>query len=535
MTDNSPPPEFPELPRAAVVPKSTWSLQLVWLVPLVAIVIGGWLVVRSVMERGPQITISFSSSEGIEAGKTKITYKNVEIGQVTTVKLSPDLKHVIVIAQMVKDFAPHLVTDTRFWLVRPRISGGSVSGLSTVLSGAFIAVSVGKSDEKGREFTALETAPVIDIDTPGQTFVLHSPTAGSLSIGSPIFFRQLQAGQVVSFQLDEGGQGVTFKIFIMQEYLKYVSANTRFWNQSGIDVTADSNGIKIDVGSIVSILIGGIAFETPTVDESEPAMPDQAFVLFTDRTLALKNPEREVIQFVATFDQSVRGLSPGASVDFRGINIGEVVAVNLEQHANRLYIPVTLNIYPERLRSRSRTKQATLSPAERNAFIDRMVATGLRALLRTGNLLTGQLYVTLDFVPGVSKASINWSADPPEFPTKSSDFAAIETAIASIAKKIDDMPLQQIGNDAHQMLQNANKLLQHLDTEVTPEAHDMLVDARKALGNADRMLSSDSPLQQSATGALQEVGEAARALRILADYLERHPESLIRGKPEDTK
>jgi len=538
MTDPRTPSDLPDIPEAAVAPKSMWSLQLVWLIPLVAVVIGGWLAVKSIMERGPRITISFANAEGIEAGKTKITFKDVQIGQVTAVTLSRDLKRVIVTADLVKDFSPHLVDDTRFWLVRPRISGGTVSGLGTLVSGAFIAVSVGKSSEKRRVFTALETPPVIDIDTPGRTFVLRSNTAGSLSVGAPVFYRQLQAGQVISYGLDPDGQGVTFKIFITQDYLQYVTGNTRFWNESGFNVTADANGIKLDVGSLVSVLIGGIEFETPDLDWAGPSeTPAKEFKLFSDRSEALKNPESYVWQVRAVFDESVRGLARGAPVDFRGIPAGEVVSVDvdLDRKAHKLLIPVTLNLYPDRLRARDIQHRATPTWAERRAYIDGMVAIGLRAQLRTGNLLSGQRYVSLDFVPGAPKASIDWSANPPQFPTAGGSLEELQTSIASIAKKINEMPLKRIGDDVHQTLASADKLLQRLDTEVTPEVHEMLADARKALSSADRVLAADAPLQQDAQGALREMAEAARALRVLADYLERHPESLIRGKPKDTK
>ncbi len=536
MTDGRTPADLPDIPQAAAEPKSKWWLQLVWLIPLTAAVIGGWLAVKAIMERGPKITISFSNAEGIEAGKTKISFKDVQIGQVTAVKLTPDLKQVLVTAELVKDFSTHLVDDTRFWLVRTRISGGTVSGLGTLLSGAYIAVNVGKSAVPRREFVALETPPVISVDTPGREFTLHSKTAGTLSVGAPIFYRQLQAGEVISYQLDPNGQGVTFKIFINQDYLKYVTANTRFWNESGVDVKLDSSGINIDVGSLVSVLIGGIAFEAPNaVVAASAEAPAKDFVLFANRTDALKNPETDVLQFQALFDQSVRGLNPGATVDFRGIDIGEVVSIDvaMDERAKKVFLPVTLNIYPERLRARARGETTGFSPAERKAFIDGMVALGLRAQMRTGNLLTGQRYIALDFAPHAPKASINWSSSPPELPTSGGSLEELQTAIASIAAKINKMPLEEIGADVQQTLASANKLVQHLDSEITPEARGLLIDARKTLGSAQAVLSNDAPLQQDAEGALRELADAARALKVLADYLERHPESLIRGKPKD--
>ncbi len=282
MADVSPNPG--DLPEAVAAPKSRSPLTLVWLVPLLALLIGGWLVVKTIMEQGPTITITFNNAEGIEAGKTKLKYKDVEIGKVTEVSLSRDLKQVVVTAELAKSFTPHLIEDTTFWVVRARISGGSVSGLGTLLSGAYIGVDVGKSANKQRKFTGLEVPPVIQIDTPGREFVLHSDDLGSLDAGSPVFFRRLQVGQIKGYELDKDGMGVSLKVFINEPYDKYVTTNTRFWNASGIDLTLDSGGIKLQTQSMVSILLGGVAFGTPADSYERPAADaNREFSLFANR------------------------------------------------------------------------------------------------------------------------------------------------------------------------------------------------------------------------------------------------------------
>src|SRR5580698_1856376 len=205
------PPDFPE---AVATPRSRWRVQLVWLVPIVAVLIGGWLAVQSILEAGPTITISFETADGLEAGKTKIKFKNVDIGVIKKVTLAPDDKSVIATAELTRNADRMLVTDTRFWVVRPRISGGTVSGIGTLLSGSFIGVDVGTAKKTRRDFVGLDTPPVFASNVPGREFVLKGPDMGSLDVGSPVFFRRLQVGQVTSYRLDDDGKGVTMHVFI---------------------------------------------------------------------------------------------------------------------------------------------------------------------------------------------------------------------------------------------------------------------------------------------------------------------------------
>jgi paraquat-inducible protein B len=248
-------------------------VQLVWLVPLVAVLIGGWLAVQSILEKGPTITISFATGEGLEAGKTKIKFKNVDIGVVNSVVLSPDHKSVIASADLAKDAASMLVDDTRFWVVRPRISGGTVSGLGTLLSGSFVGMDIGSQTKQRRDFVGLETPPVFAAGVPGREFVLKSENMGSLDVGAPVFFRRLQVGQITSYALDPDGSGVTLHVFINAPYDKYVKGDTRFWQTSGVDVSLDTSGVKVNTQSLVAILIGGLAFQSPpdSVDITEAA------------------------------------------------------------------------------------------------------------------------------------------------------------------------------------------------------------------------------------------------------------------------
>ncbi len=542
VTENPQQPDPAELPAAVAAPRSRRTVQLVWLIPLIAALVGGWLAIRSVLDRGPVITISFKTAEGLEAGKTKLKYKDVDIGLVSKVVLSPDLSQVIVTAELVKGTAAQLVEDTQFWVVRPRISGGSVSGIGTLLSGAYIGVGVGKSKEARRAFTGLEVPPIFSTDAPGREFVLRSPDLGSLDYGSPVFFRRLQVGQITGYDMDKDGKGVTLRVFVNAPYDKFVSANTRFWHASGVDLSLNASGITLDTQSVVSILLGGLAFQTPTSSNPlPPAEPNAVFELFANRVEAMKNPDAIVDRYVMVFQESLRGLAPGAVVDFRGIAVGEVVSINtrFDQVKGTITLPVEINFFPERFTSREaagpRTGRVARDP---KAMANMLVGRGLRAQLRTGNLLTGQLYVELDFFPDAPKAKINWSTAPPEFPTVVGSLTDLQNSVTSIARKLDKMDFEGIGANLQQTLKSTAKMMTTLDAtvvELTPETKAVIVEARRALDSADRALASDSPLLQDSRAMMSEIARAARAFRILADYLEQHPEALISGKKEENK
>ncbi|SDI55985.1 intermembrane transport protein PqiB [Paraburkholderia phenazinium] len=538
-------PDQPDVPEALVTPRSRWRLQLVWLVPLIAVLIGGWLAVKAVLEKGPTITISFVTGEGLEAGKTKIKFKNVDIGVVKAVTLSRDHTRVVATAELAKDASDMLVDDTRFWVVRPRISGGTVSGIGTLLSGSFIGMDIGNSTKSRSDFVGLEAPPVFASGVPGREFVLKGDDMGSLDVGSPVFFRRLQVGQVTSYRLDDDGKGVTMHVFINAPYDKYVKDNSRFWQASGVDVSLDTNGIKVNTQSLVAILIGGLAFQTPDEANAQPDQPEAAvqteFTLFRDRGEAMKRHDNIVDTYVFNFNESVRGLAVGAPLDFRGIVVGEVSAIytRFDPVTQRFSIPVEVRLYPERFTSRFKSGggggRLTSDLASRRQLTDQLVAHGLRGQLKTGNLLTGQLYVALDFFPNAQKANVDWSANPPELPTVPGGLQSLQDSITTLVAKLNKIPFEGIGNNAQKTLADADLLLKQLSTEVLPQAHDTMAAAQSALSSANSALQPDSSLSQSTADAMRELTRTAAAFRTLADYLERHPEALIRGKPEDKK
>src|SRR5277367_131790 len=299
---------FSKVPEAKTVPKKRTRLSLVWVIPIVAAVAGVWIAVTKILEKGPDITIVFSSADGLEANKTKIIYDGLNIGTLTSIRFAEDHKHIIATAEMspkVKDF---LVKDLKFWVVMPRMSGLNITGLGTLISGYYIGVQLGESKESERHFTALESPPLTG-DVPGRIFMLKTTERGSLGEGTPIYFRQLQAGQVVSYELDKSGDFLNVKIFVQAPYDEYITPDTRFWNASGVDVSLTAAGLHVQTESVMSILAGGIAFETPATDPPPPpAEADAKFTLFNDRNEAFEPSPRNPNTYLLVFKQSVRGL-----------------------------------------------------------------------------------------------------------------------------------------------------------------------------------------------------------------------------------
>jgi paraquat-inducible protein B len=529
VPDNN--PKLPQVPEAKTVTRKRARLSFVWIIPLVAAAVGAWVAVTRILSEGPKITIVFRSAEGLEAGKTKIRYNGVDVGTVTAFQLTEDHQRVIATAKMSPKTEAFLGKDTRFWVVRPQISGATITGLGTLISGAYLGMDIGQSPEKARNFVALETPPVVMGDTPGRFFVLKTTELGSLGPGTPIYFRHLKAGEVVSYDLDKNGQSLTVKVFVQAPYDQYVNPNTRFWQASGIDMTLSASGLRVQTESVLSILIGGLAFETSaTAPPAPPAEPDTVFTLFKDRASAFNPAPHNPQTHLLVFNQSVRGLAPGAPVEMKGIQIGEVTEVRaqFDDKTMDFTVPVTIRVDPERFGVKLRdTTTGAAAVAEHRKAMDALVSRGLRAQLRTGSLISGSLYVAADFFPDAPPVSLDWSQNPVQVPTWPGQIEVLEASLGNIIKKIDAMPLKGIGDDLQTTINELNRTL--------AGARGTLTNTDKLLSSADRILSPDSVLDVQLGSMLQEVGGAARAIRLLADYLERHPEALIRGKTGEAK
>ncbi len=520
------------VPQAA--PRNPTSLSLIWFIPLMAVLIGAWIAFQAISERGPTITISFKSAEGIEAGKTKVAYKDLQIGSVTSVVLADDLSHVVATAELVPGVEDYLTENTRFWVVRPQISAGRITGLGTLISGAFIAIDPVADGESRDHFVGLETPPVVTTAEEGSLFTLRAQSLGSFDVGAPVYYREIPVGEVARYEMAPSGDFLTIQVFVQSPHDQRIRSNTRFWNASGLDVSVNAEGVSVRTASVVSMLIGGVAFENHDAsDLGEEVDASHVFTLYPNRRESEQPIYTIKRRYLLHFDNSVQGLTPGAPVVFRGIRIGRVLEVTLELDPTHyeVRVPVVIEIEPERLHI------PDFDPAGTLGRVERLVANGMRAQLGRGNLLTGGLQVELDLHEGVDPASLVLGGRYPELPTIPAPLEEITASVSGVLAKIDRMPLDRIGQDLQgamaelrTMLTRVNELTSEFNTETLPSLNNTLGSVDQTVSSLDRLLAEDAPLPIELRKALEDVGDAARSVRVLADYLEQHPEALIRGK-----
>lgn len=563
MSENTNEPmERGDIPRPLV--KRSGSFSLIWLVPMIAALIGIGLAVKAIVGKGPTITIDFASAEGLEAGKTRIKYKDVEVGRVETIQLEDKLSHVKVTASMVPEIKAYLTGNTRFWIVRARVGAGEVSGLSTLFSGAYIAMDPGTGEQESRHFTGLETPPVVTMDTPGSYFKLRADQLGSLDIGAPVYFRQIKVGQVVQYEMQADGQAVDIKVFIRSPHDERVNQNTRFWNASGMDVAVDSSGMRIHTESILTLLEGGIAFATPA--NIEPGGPVDAqrhvFTLYPGFDQINEPAYARKFLFLAYFDGTVRGLSQGAPVEFRGIKVGEVIDLKLQFNSvdATFRVPVLCAIEPDRIEVKGANGDHDAGKSAELDMMARLVRKGLRAQLRTGVLLTGQLFVNLDIYPEAPPVEMAYAGEYPVLPTVPEPVQEITAGLTRLLERLEKLPIEQIGKDLgatvhhtrqlmgsrdlaqavvklNQSLDQLERFAQGLNTQLAPQVADVLEQSRKAVASgqralsaAEKVLNADAPVSYELSQTLKELAKAARAVSALADLLDRNPQALIYGK-----
>jgi paraquat-inducible protein B len=538
------------------------GFSLVWLVPLVAAGIGIWLAVTTILGKGPTIEVTFVTAGGLEAGKTQVKFRDVTVGLVEDVRVAPDLSGVIVRASMSKSFEPHLNEETRFWVVRPRVGTGGVSGLDTLLSGAYVEVDPGDGADR-RRFVGLEIPPLIRSDAAGTEYTLIAESLGSAGRGAPIFFRGLEVGQVLGYELTEDGQRFEIPIFVDTPHDRLVNDASNFWDVSGISVEAGVDGVAIRTSGLQALLIGGIEFDSPGGSQAEQAAPGTAFALFRDRESIGEQRITERLPFIIDFESSTRGLRPGAPVEFRGIRLGSVSQVGLKSdlQAHDAVIRVQINLEPQRVEA----GPLGLSLADDYQRIDEYVQAGLRAQLKTGNLLTGELFIDLDFRSDVPPEGLDRSGPVPRIPAVPTDLQAITASVTGILTRLAELPLEDIVDNIEHMTGTLDslvsspelasgladiaaaggdlrRLLAQLDGAAAPmlqaaeqtirSVQATVVEARRTLQSTDALIGDNSTLRFQLERSLQELATAARSIREFAVSLERDPSSIIRGRRE---
>ncbi|HEY4242933.1 MAG TPA: MlaD family protein [Kofleriaceae bacterium] len=540
-----PPPDLGNLPAPKVrAHKRGWP-SAVWIVPIIAIAGGALLAVRTYLQKGPTIFVTFDNAEGLEAGKSDVRYKNVPVGTVKDVSLSSDHTHIIATIELTRGASALAVKDSAFWVERPRIGVGGVSGLGTLLSGAYIGVDVGLSKDRAEEFVGLEKPPSVTHDQHGRRFRLAAVDAGSLALRSPVYLHRLAVGQVSAIELAKDGHTVQIEVFVQAPYDALVTEHTVFWNASGLDVSIDAGGLRVDAQSLATVVAGGLAF-----DVRDPASPGQtavdgtSFSLYADRATAMTPPDGVRVPARFRFRDTVRGVSAGTAVDFSGIRIGTVDSIEPGYDADKrqFFFDVNASIYPERLGAAyaSLSAEGATSGKTGPEMLQSLVGRGLRGQMRNGNLLTGQAFIALAWFPRAEKPTGPISDEHGTWliPTIPGSAEQIQEQVQDFVAKLDRLPLDEIGANVRDAAGKAGALFGTLDKDVAPEAKKLFAEAQVAMGALregvqslrDNVMAPDSGLQSSARAALDQIDRAAYQLRSLSDYIEHHPESLLRGR-----
>lgn len=532
-------PKEPAQPRVIQAQRSRFSW--IWILPIAAALVGASLVVRNWVLTGPRITISFDSADGLVVDQTKLRYREVNVGTISDIQVAPDRRRVIVTAQLERDGSEFITQkDARFWVVRPRLGLSGVSGLGTLLSGVYIGVDAPQSLEKSEsvfDFTGLESPPEVISGRPGKRFVLTAPALGSLDLGSPLYYKGIQVGQLISYELDPQGHGVRVQVFVDSPNDQFVTLGSRFWNVSGVNMTLDSNGFNVRTHSLVSALAGGLAFEQMEGESTEQAKANEEYELFSTKEQAMAEPDGPAVELNFHFHQSIKGLTVGSKVEFRGLELGQVYDVDLEYdfEGKRFYALVKARIYPQRFgRIYEQIESSALKGDDPvRSLFGPMVDRGLRAQMRPASLITGQQYIALEFFDKTPKVDFDAKAQPMVIPVIAGDFDRLQEQVSDIVTKIAAVPFDQIGKDLQRGLSDLSKVLKQMDKATVPQLNGTLKSIDQAVQKLGAMLESDSPLNSSVDQSLRELNRSLRSLRDLTDTLQSQPSSLLRGRSAD--
>lgn len=501
---------------------------LIWIVPLAAAALCiAWGIV-SLGSRGPTITIAFATADGLTAGRSTLRLRNVEIGRVTRIRALRGQPGVMIDVRLDADAQALAVADSRFWIVRPRIGPGGLSGLDTVLSGSTIAAAPGHAREPRTTFTGLDAPPVTEEG--GRHYTLHATSLGSVAVGSPVYHRRARVGEVTGYALDADGHGVSIDVFVAAPFDRAVDIDARWWQASGLGLRLGAGGMKLDTPSIAALLGGALAFASPPGRAPGGAALDGArFRVADDEIDAMRTPNAPAAPVVMRFDRSLRGLEVGAPVDFRGIELGHVTAVGTEYDAARgdVTMRVTMALYPDRLGQRYRDALGNGATEAGKALLRTLVARGLRGQLRIGNPIANRSYVALDMFPNAPPASVDTNREPIALPTVPGTLDVLRVRMTDIAGTLSRLPLDRMGTDLTAALGNTAALFEQLDTELAPQARAALGTARQSFTAAQAMLVQQGADTSNVRRTLMQFARTASALRALSDDLERHPEWLL--------
>lgn len=542
-------------PATAEIKKSD-KFNHVWWLPLIALLMVLFLVVNHYTTKGPLVTLKLQSADGLEVGKTRVKYKDVNIGKVESIQFDENYKSVNAAIRMDKESEGLLKKNTQFWVVKPRIGITQVSGLNTLLSGNHIAIDPDKNPDSPYryEFTALDVPPLVTQDKPGLKLTLLTAKANSLYPGTAVYYKGMQVGTVDRVYFSADYLWVKADLFIAAPYSALIKQNTRFWSASGVSIGAGVDGLAIDMESVETLIAGGIAFETPiSLQKDYPVTSGTEFILYDNKSLAFEQNYGKKHHYVTYFENSVKGLEPGAPVMIQGINVGKVKDIQLifDEQTGKAHIPVLFEIYESRL-----GLSDNRSIVNAGLITERLIQKGLRTQLETGNLLTGSQFISLTLLDEASQKSEKLSIDEltgfPVLPSAPPNFDAITSGISHLIGKVNKLPLEAITENLNHLLKSTHTQVDSLEIAQTVHALNQLLKKGQGLSNqADQSLknlnfaltklvsltektlegyTADAPLYYNLNQTLNQLNDTLTSIKAVTDMIDRKPNALIFGE-----
>jgi len=537
-----------EVLTAKVTPIRQWSP--IWIVPLAAILIGLWMLFNHFSQQGAMLLLIAEDAEGIIAGKTQIKNRSVDVGQVISVELSDDLKQVLITARMKPAVTPLINENSQFWVVKPQIGRGGVTGLNTLLSGAYIELKPGDSAKTQLRHTLLSNPPIASADAAGIRIKLNAADSSGLSIGDPVLYRGYEVGTVELSEFDLAERRTRYQLFIRQPFDAMVTENIRFWRSSGLSLDLSAEGLKVNIGSAATLLSGGVSFDLMDGwPQGQPAADGTVFQLFADKQSIQDGMYNQYVEYLVFFDESVRGLKAGAPVEYRGVRVGTVASVPFFFSMERPF-EVSLNQgIPVLIRIESGRLYENLSLAQLRSELDQAVEQGLHAILKTGNLLTGGLFIDLDINPDwqqeerhqalfAEQQRLSLAAGYPGLPSARSGFSNIEQKILLALDKINQLPLAEVLQQGQQTLAATDQLVQQSQLLLNDVQHFMQQPAlqqlpqnlQASLAEMQTMMQGLSPgsaAYNQVNQNLQSLDQVLRDVQPLLKLLNQQSNALI--------
>lgn len=512
----------------------------VWIIPIVTVLIGAWILFYHFSHQGPEVTLITTNAEGIEGGKTAIKSRSVDVGVVESAVLTDDLHHVEIKARLNAGMEKLLHGDSAFWVVKPQVGREGITGLGTLLSGAYIELQPGSKGEKPEQYELLDAPPLAPPDAKGIRIVLDSIKAGQLTPGDPVLFRGYRVGSVETSSFDADKRAMQYQLFVAAPYDRLVTSNVRFWKDSGIGVEMSASGMRVEMGSLTTLFSGGVSFDVPDGWElGVPAENKAEYHLYDDQRSIQDSLYTKHLDFLMFFNDSIRGLQPGAPVEFRGIRLGTVAQVpysvpGWNQSLNTDYrIPVLVRIEPDRFVKRLGGEfdiQQHLREGKKR---------GLRASLKTGNLLSGSLYIDLDFYDNAPAYKGPEKVDGLEIiPTMSGGLSQIQQKLMDALDKINNLPLNPMLNQATGTLKESQRTLRELQKTLdnvnkitaNPAMQQLPQDMQQTLRELNRSmkgLQPGSPAYNKLIGDMQRLDQVLRELQPVLKTLNQKSNALV--------